>query len=466
MKATLLITALLAGQIPASEFTIKSEPLESTLTVDATFLPSESTVFRIDPKQWSKFVITDLVKHGASVSEGDALLTFEREDFDKHLAESIESAKSRKIALTNAESELANLKITTPQTLEGLKLAHDRAKEALAHFTDTGRALMEEDAKEGLDRATRSVSYVEEELKQLLKMYEEDGITEETEEIILKRQRSSLKSAKFSLKKAVQSSAWTLEKTIPRQAVDLERTFDSARLAHESGTLTLPRALEEKALAVAKAKRDDAEADRKLAELEADGKFLTITAPADGVVYYGEIDETSWSVGNTAKFLFKSGSATADTPLMTLIPNGSALVLHALVSQSDRLQITTETKATAEVAGIENSAYPASVTNLDSAPNAGDQYHVGLSVELPEASPIVTGMKAKVKLTTYRNEGAISVPKAAVTTKDDKSTVNLKMADGNTETHEVKIGRTADGKIEILEGLAVDQVILIPDETK
>lgn len=466
MKSTLFLTALLVGPIVAGELTIKSEPLESTLTVEATFLPSDSTVFRIDPKQWSEFVIVDLVKHGAVVKKDDALLTFERENYNNHLAETKESEKSRKIALANAEQELVALEITTPHALEGLKLAHDRAQEALDYFDKTGRTLQEEDAKEGLDRATRSVSYIEEELKQLLKMYEEDGITEETEEIILKRQKASVKSARFALKKATQSSAWALAKTIPRQAVDLKRTFDSALLAYETGKLTLPRALEEKNLAVAKAKRNDAEADKQLVELEADRKFLTITAPADGIAYYGEIGDSSWSVGNTSQFLFKSGSAPADTALMTLIPTGRTLNLHGFIGQSDRLQISSDAKGSAEVAGLENSAYPSEVTTLDLAPNATGQYHVEMEIQLPEDSLIVTGMKAKVKLTTYRNDGAISVPKSAVTTNDGKSTVNLKMAGGFGEPHKVKTGRSIDGKIEILEGLEIDQVILIPDESK
>ncbi|MFT6180496.1 MAG: HlyD family secretion protein [Paracoccaceae bacterium] len=464
MKA-IPLTAILLTSAFAGEFTVKSGPLESTLTLDATFIASNATVFRIDPKQWSSFVIADLVEHGAIVEKDDVILTFERETFDKHLAESNESAKGRKIALANAERELADLEVTTPRVLEGLKLAHDRANESLDYFEKTGRALSEEGAREGLDRAKRSVSYVEEELKQLLKMYEEDGITEETEEIILTRQKTAVKSAQFSLKKAVLGTAWTLEKTIPRQAVDLQRTFNDALLAYETGEFNLPRTLEAKTLSVAKAKRDDAEADKKLAELEADGEFLSITAPADGIIYYGEINDHSWSPGSTAKFLFEHGSAPADTALMTLVPTGSVLTLHGSVGQADRLQIPADAKGRAEVAGLENSAFPVTLTTLAGAPNSGDQFAVSMSVELPEDSPLVTGMKAKVKLITYSQENAISIPKDAITNKDGKSTVKLKMADGKDEVRAVKTGHAADGKTEILEGLEVDQVILVPDET-
>lgn len=466
MKFALLLSALLIAAVQAREFTIKSAPLETTLELDATFIPADVTVIKIAPEQWTQFTISELVDHGSVVKKGEVILAFESEDYQRQLIESKEAAKGRKIALAKTERELEDLQLTTPRNLKGLELAHDRAKESLEYFTKIGRTLSEEDAKEGLARAERSLSYQEEELKQLLKMYEEDGVTEETEEIILKRQRASVQSARFSLKKAVESSKWALEKTIPRQAVDLQRTFDDALLAYETGKLNLPRALEEKTLAVAQAKRADAKADQDLAELEADGQFLTIKAPSDGIVYYGEIDDSSWSVGGTAKFLFKSGSAPSKTALMTLIPTGSPLTLQGSVGQSDKLKLPAEAKGTASVEGLDGSAYPVEVSGLDIAPDASGQYGIDLKVELPKDSPIVAGMKAKIQLITYRNENAISVPKSSVTTADGKSTVKLKMADGKHETREVKTGRTVKGQIEILEGLEVDHVILVPDEAQ
>ena len=71
-------------------------------------------------------------------------------------------------------------------------------------------------------------------------------------------------------------------------------------------------------------------------------------------------------------------------------------------------------------------------------------------------------MKAKVKLITYRNEKALTVPKSAVKTEGDKSTIRLKMADGSDEVREVKLGKTSGDHVEILEGIAADQVILLP----
>ncbi|MDB4652768.1 hypothetical protein OAE39_00680 [Akkermansiaceae bacterium] len=457
------LPALFVANSFGGELTIKTRTLETHLELDATFIPQKPIVFKIEPDQWSQFVIAELVDHGASVKKDQVVLAFEAEDYQRHLAEAKEAAKSRKIALANAERELADLEISTSHSLEGLKLAHDRAKEALDYFAETGRALAEEDAQETLDRAKRSLSYQEEELKQLLKMYEEDGITEETEEIILKRQRASVKSAQFLLKKAAEGSKWALEKTIPRQAVDLKRTYDGALLAYEAGEVTLPRALEEKRLAFAKTQRSHAKSDQDLQELINDGAFMTLKAPSDGTIYYGEISDNSWSVGGTSKFLFQTGSATANTSLMSLVPTGSHLNLHGSISQKDRLKLPADAKGTSSVEGLGDASFPVELTRLENAPDASSQYGIALNVELPKDSPVVTGMKGKVRLVTYRKEDAISVPPNSINSDDGKSSVKLKMADGQHETREVKIGRTVDGEIEILEGLEVDQVIIVPD---
>jgi multidrug efflux pump subunit AcrA (membrane-fusion protein) len=75
-------------------------------------------------------------------------------------------------------------------------------------------------------------------------------------------------------------------------------------------------------------------------------------------------------------------------------------------------------------------------------------------------------MKGKVRLITYRKENAISIPPNALTRDSGKSTVKLKMADGNHETREVKTGRIINENIEILEGLEVDQVIFVPGDAE
>lgn len=463
---SLLLPPLLFVNSFGREITIKSQILETNLELDATFIPEKPIVFKIEPDQWSQFIIAELVKHGASVKKDQVIIAFEAENYQRHLAETKEEAKVRAITLAKAERQLADLKTTTPRLLEGLKLAHDRAKESLDYFTTTGKALQEEEAIESLKRSQRSLSYQEEELKQLLKMYKEDGITEETEEIILKRQRASVKSAEFAVKKAELSSKWALEKTIPRQAVDLERAYADTLLAYETGKINLPRALEEATLAFTKTQRSHTKLDQDQRELINDGSLMNLKAPTDGTIYHGRIDANSWSIDGTSKYLFKAGSVPANTVFMSFIPKTTTLTLQGSISQKDVLKLPTDVKGTASVEGLGETTFPVALTRIDLAPDSTGQYGLGLSVELPKDSPIVTGMKGQVRLITYHKENAISVPPNALTTDGGKSTVKLKMADGKHEIREVKTGRNVNGSIEILEGLEVDQVIFVPGKTE
>ncbi|MDB4544429.1 hypothetical protein N9Z83_00645, partial [Akkermansiaceae bacterium] len=417
MTKTVLLSLLGTAALSAGEHVVKAAPFETSLSVEATFLPGEATVLKLYPEQWTNFEINEVLPHGTAVKKGDTIIAFDREDYDKHLAETKKDVALRKIALARAERELSDLEINTPRLLEGEEIAFERHQESLAYFKKTSQAILEKEAHENLDRSKRSLEYVEEELKQLLQMYKEDGVTEETEEIILKRQRSAVETAKFSLEKATLATKRTLEKTIPERAFDLQRAFDTAKLSFETAKLNLPRTLEEKKLSVAKQKRQDIETDKKLADLEADGNLFEFKAPADGFIYYGEISDHSWSLGSTSKFLFVDGAAPAKTAILSFVPSGAPLELHSSIDQKQCLQLSAKNTGSAEVDGLENLTFPVEITQLDQIPAADGKYRLAMKITLPEDTPLVGGMKAKVKLITYRNEKALTAPKSAIKTE-------------------------------------------------
>jgi len=463
MKRYLPLFASLSLSAEALEHTVQSEEFEKSFSIEAKFFPSEVTLLELEPKQWANFKVKELIAHGSQVKKGDLLISFETEEFEKALLEATQSAKSRALSLATTQRELADLEITTPQALEAEELKFARTKEAFDHYQNEGMALEIEQAEERLDRARRSLSYAQEELKQLLKMYEEDGITEETEEIILKRQKSTVKSAELALKAAQQATQWELEKTIPRKAHDLKIGMQSATLAYETAKLNIPRILEQKRITVAKAIRDAQEADDKLKELESDQELLSLRAPSDGLVYYGKIDNGSWSIENTSKYLFEKGMVPADSVFMSLVPELNTLTLHATLNQEQRLTLPSEAKGLASVKGMTGASYSVELSKMDLAPQADGTYKISLKATLPKGHAIVTGMNATVKLITYQNDKAIVIPQAALTEQNGKNTVRIKMADGKTELRTVQTGHQFENKIEILEGLSVDQVILLPD---
>jgi len=453
---------LALATLEAAEHTVQETIFEKVLALDATFIPAETAVLKIDPQEWNTFQIVSLVDHGAVVKKGDMVITCDPEDFEEKLAEEKRGVKARKIALARAERELADLEISTPFKLETQRLDVERAKESLAYFKKTGRPLEEEIARERLEASKRSLSYYEEELRQLEKMYGEDQVTEETEEIILKRQQAAVNSARFTLKKNQLSTKRTLEITIPQKALDLERKLAASTRAFKTSQLNLPRILEEKRLKVADLQRSDQIADDKLADLEADAAFLTLSAPYDGTIYYGEISDGAWSPGQTAKFLNEGANLPKNTPLLTLVPPSSPLALHGLVGQEERLALSVGDLAAVSVPGHSGPDFSAELTFLAPVPDTAGTYRTSFAIDLPADTPIVGAMKAKLEVTTYRNEKALTVPTAAITREGTTATVEVKLADGKNELREVTLGESSSGETEILSGLSIDQVILVP----
>ena len=191
-----------------------------------------------------------------------------------------------------------------------------------------------EEAHRLVDRYERYLEYESEELSQLRKMYAEDDLTEETEEIILRRQENAVKDAEFSLKRARMNRDRSLNTYIPRETIDLEQNFKDAELNWKSRQEMLPRQLEEKRLEVKKLQIEDERAEEKLAETRADRKLMNLTAPAAGRVYYGEFLNGKWVASTAAKVLKPGGKIPPRVTFATVVPNRGPLVLNAAAPEA------------------------------------------------------------------------------------------------------------------------------------
>jgi hypothetical protein len=91
--------------------------------------------------------------------------------------------------------------------------------------------------------------------------------------------------------------------------------------------------------------------------------------------------------------------------------------------------------------------------------------NVAVTGDVPEW--VVPGMTCKVKVTTYTKDDALTVPASAVRTdeEDKEKKYVLVQVEGADEPQrrDVKVGKTNDGKTEILEGVQAGDQVLIGD---
>ncbi|MFK7910171.1 MAG: hypothetical protein AB8F34_06160 [Akkermansiaceae bacterium] len=463
MQRLLLLALIGIGSASANaeEYTVAEKPFHTETKLNAIFLPTKSVAISIKPEVWTDYTITMLASQGAVVKKGDTLIGIETKQIDKQIAEAEKSRASAALTLAAAKHELAQLEITTPQSLEALERGEKQAAEELKWYTEIGHAKQIEETKRSVTSAQLRLDYQKEELKQLLKMYGEDQKTEETEEIILKRTRNFVDQAEFSLKSAKIEADWALGTLIPRKLKAMKRTARDAKLANTSAKEKLPRELKLKQLAVAKAERDDKKSIENLAKLKADRSLMKITAPANGVVYYGSMDHGRWNSAAAVKALKIGGKLPAKTTLMTFVPAGATLELAAFAAEANLSTLATDAKGFAITSLNPYRNIPVSISKLAAYPETDGTYAVMLSPTLNKTEKIVPGMKATIKINAQKIDKALTVPANYLTNQPDGSyTVKLKLADGKSEDRKVAIGASNKDTVVITKGLEKGQVIM------
>ena len=445
----------------ADDYSVAEKPFKKVTTLSGTFLPTNSTAISIAPEVWADFTITSFVSQGSVVQKGDVLIGIDTKTLDMNITKAEKEREIDLLNLAKAKHELAQLEITTPLNLEKYARAEKEAANNLKWFTEIGMPRDIESTERSIKSAELGLAYQLEELKQLEKMYSEDNKTEETEEIILIRTRNSVERAKFLLKSTKISATRRLDTQIPRELEESKRTAKSASIANAAAQKSLTRSLEIKRLEIAKAEKADAQKAEKLTKLKADRALMNITAPADGLVYYGSIKNGKWNPVSALKILKVGGKIPSNLPLMTFIPNNSTLSLSAFAAEAQLATLKKGTKGRATTALTPYSSFPVSVTKVGTHPEADSKYHVEISQDAASAKNIVAGMKATIRIITDRKDKAILVPVDYLSPAEDGGfTVKLKLADGQTADRPVEISASNKKHAVITKGIEVGQVIV------
>ena len=459
-----LLLPTLGSLVPlaiADDFTVEEKPFKIETELKAVFLPTESQAIRIKPEVWTSFPITSLVSQGSVVKKGDTLIGIDTVKLDKHIEKTEKAQKTAALTLAESKHALAQLEITTPRDLESSARAEKETTENLTWYQEIGQPKEIEQHKMAIKKTEQTLSYAKEELKQLLIMYKEDDKIEETEEIILIRTRNGIERGEFELKSLKINVAKALKTNIPRKLLGLQLTAEKAKADNASAKVTLPRTLEKKRLAVALAIRNDAKATEDFAKLKSDRAMMNITAPADGIVYYGSIKDGKWSPEAAAKMLNIGAKLPANTTVMSFIPSDTPLELSAFTEEANLPQLTAKAQGYASTSLNRYQSFAVQLVSIDHYPETNGSFHVTLKPTLSKDHRLVPGMKATATITSHSMENALKVPPAYITRADDGGyTVKVKLADGKSSERKVTVGPASKDWTVITKGLEKGQVIV------
>lgn len=445
-----------AAAEPPGPFTIKREPLRVELSIRGVFEARSAAEVSVRPQVWQTLEVQSAVEHGATVKKGQVLVQFDCKKIDEEIADLKLKQALGELALKQAAENLKALEASTPLDLRQAERLLQTAKEDLERFVRTDRALAERAAEFNLRQAEQLLEYEREELRQLEKMYKADELTEETEEIVLKRQRNAVKAAEFRLEMAKASYRDAMKFDLPRRAEAVQQAAVRADISAAKARVLLPLALDQARRELERLKIERAREAERLKKLLADRQALTVKAPMDGVVYYGRFTRGRWSGADTvAESLRAGGTVTKNTVFMTIV-QARPLVLRGAVSEAELRKVRKGLKGTVEPSAFPNVRLPAVVEQVATVPTSADSFEVRISVNLDGATPpVVPGMNGTARFVAYRQEKAIVVPARAVFSDPDEPQpyVYLISKDGEARKQPVRVGYAADDRVEILAGL-------------
>ncbi len=453
---------------PDSKFKIKKKPFVVQVNLKGVLEAEKMAEVTLDPQEWREWNVLQAVAPGAKVNKGDILVKCDPAKLDRTLADAEAGQALKKQTIDLARQELAFLKKTLPTGLADAERTAKRAAEDLALFEKIGRPWAVKWAAFSVKSNQDRLSYELEELKQLEKMYKEDELTEETEEIILKRQRDYVARLKFILNSALMQKDQTENVSLPRTAVDLKSGVEKVSLASERAQAMLPAALAQKSFELDLLAHKQKMEEGKLARLRADRALMEIAAPIAGVVYFGQCRLGRWpDVGEMQSSLRRGGALKPFRVAMTVV-DSTSLFVRAEVPESALHLLKVGLEGDALPVGYPKVRAKAKVKHLDLTPVKDGVFEAQVAIGKGGAGglALTAGMGCALSFIPYKKKDAIAVPEKSVFVdffEGERQYVWVAFDKTGREKRWVKTGIKSKGEIEILEGLKDGEEIFLSD---
>jgi HlyD family secretion protein len=409
-------------------------------------------------------VLRQIVEHGKRVRKGDLLAAFDTRKMDQALQDTEVDLQALEAALRLAEEELPLADKAQPLELAAAERARKQAEEDLKYFLDVDRDQEEKTAHFMVKVARFYVEYAEEELRQLEKMYKASDLTEDTEQIILRRQRNRVEIERFLLREVELRRDYLLRYALPRREVELRHNLAKQELELAKARNTFSLQLLQKREALVKQRHERDKLRKRLELLRKERDEMTLYAPRDGIVYHGRFQHGQWlpTGGSVGRLVPEATVSPGEVFLTVAAPR--PLQLRIQVEEKDLQWLKVGLRGKARLPTDPDHPLPAHLTALSLVPVAAGKYEAQVTVDLPaEETRALPGMSCKLTFVPYVQKEVLVLACDAVVEEDEGCYVTVRSAGGKQERRQVQLGRRYGGQVEIRAGLREGEEVVSPN---
>lgn len=440
-------------------FTVQRGDLAITLTERGTLKTRTSQQIRSQVQ--GRTTIQWLAEEGKRVQAGDVVVELDRTEIQREIDDSetliIQLEAEERAAQTEVEIQLEQNKTD----IEAAALALQVATAELSMFQEGDDVAQLRKLGLAIENARSELVRAEERLRQTEEMRAKDFVTQDQ----LEDEKIKHRNARDALIAAEEEDHLYKTYKQPLELKQKEAAKDEALRGIETARKQAEARLEGKRASHNEKARRLAQKREQLAQKKIDHARMTIAAPTDGVIIYGDPDN-----GWDSEDIRVGADAYLDRVLMT-IPDSSEMAVTINVHEADIGKVKEGMRAAVRSELQRGQSHEAVVSKIDSVANAGNRrwgetvrrFRVELRIEGSELD-LKPGTSASVDLHLGALDDVLHVPIQAVHAKEGRFFCYSRTPTGTREVP-VKVGRSNDSFLEILEGLAEgDEVLLYEPE--
>ena len=426
-------------------------------SLNGFFEDPEAVPFSVETEDWNEIKVVRSPVHGKTVGKGDQVITFDLERIRNKIGE-----LKYELSIKSLNLNILSIQLKKDEEINDIELSKiERATKYNATVFDYYKTkdlpYEKKSAVQELKRYEESLSYSLEELNQLKKMYEEDDLTEETEEIIITRTQNEVNRLKFALEGAQIRNEKNLKIQIPKSELDRRDSFNLRRIALNTDKAVKPQEIKIRKLEIKKIEEEKKHLQLKISRLEKDLNKLKAPSPIQGTIFVGTFDFGKWS----GKKLFepklkKGGILKPYEEFLTICPLNK-IQAKVVIPEKKLFEISKLNKGVIESATHPNFKFPAKFKISENLPITPGNYSLTANIEIPkEIPPPLPGTSCVLEVVSYKKEKALTLPISSVFQDKNKPEVDYVYVLSKKNKPIKKIiekGKISESIVEILKGL-------------
>lgn len=447
-----------AKAVSGDVFHVRRGDLPVAITENGTMVAKESQ--KITAKIESQSKILSLVEEGKQVAEGDEICKLDDAEVKKQVEQVEMEILTSEANLKSARTELEIQQVENQANLAKAKVALERATKEVEKYRD-GEAPQErrkleialKDAQTEFNRKKKDL----EDSQNLLKQNYIKKSELEDHQIAFERAQVQKEGAEVALQMFDKYTFPMAMTDLQTKLADADRDVANAEKRGES-TLGQEQVAQQQAEKRLKMQQE------QLGKRKEDLDHMVLKAPCPGIVVYGDPHDPWYR-----ERIKVGGEIYGGFTVMT-IPDLREMQVKLQIHEADISKLKLTLPATITTDSYPGLSLEGTVTKIASVANSGNdwsgntevkKFDVEVTVTPPKDIQLRPGISAKCVIHVENRQQTLFVPLQSVFAEGGSQWCHVQVPDKPPEKRAIKLGTSNDTYVEILEGLAEGDAVLL-----